>query len=241
MRSAPKLPSLYSSDHSLIDAKALSNNLSVKCDTIPINEIFDASMKTLEPSLGPNRDIGITEENMQARIRALILLALSNKFGYLLLSTGNKSEYSVGYATIYGDMAGGFSPLKDVYKTQVYRLANWRNKNIPENSKLRKTDVIPVNSINKEPSAELKPNQKDQDTLPSYEILDKILYLIIENNLMLSEIVNMGFNKELVYKVADLLKVSEYKRRQSAIGPKISEVNLSKDRRYPITNGFKNE
>jgi len=180
----------------------------------------------------------VTEENIQARIRGVLLMALSNKYNELLLTTGNKSEYTCGYATLYGDMCGGFAPLKDVYKTMVYKLAKWRNANIPLTSKLQKTSVIPPRSISKPPSAELKPGQLDQDTLPPYNQLDKILFELIENDLSVSEVVSKGFPKELVSYIARLVKINEYKRRQSALGVKVSTRMVSKDRRYPVTSHF---
>jgi NAD+ synthase len=166
-------------------------------------------------------------------------MALSNKFGSLLISTGNKSEYAVGYATIYGDMCGAYAPIKDVYKTDVYNLAAWRNKNIPVNSMLKTLDVIPQNSITKEPSAELREGQKDQDTLPGYDTLDQILYQLIELDKMPQELAQDGFDFDLSSKVYNLLIKAEYKRNQSTIGPKVSSRSLDKDRRYPITNGYK--
>jgi NAD+ synthase len=165
-------------------------------------------------------------------------MAYSNQFNELLLSTGNKSEYACGYATIYGDMCGGFAPLKDVYKTMVYKLANWRNENIPLNSLLKKLNIIPSRVINRAPSAELKPNQTDQDTLPSYDKLDKMLYHLIELNQTVEELIKTGWDEQEVLKLAKMLKNAEFKRRQSAPGIKISAKDFAKGRRYPITTGF---
>jgi NAD+ synthase len=185
---------------------------------------------------------GVTKENLQSRIRGNVLMALSNDSGALLLSTGNKSELSVGYATIYGDMCGAFNPVKDLYKTQIYELANWRNENIPAISQFQKKNLIPKNILTKAPTAELRPNQKDSDSLPEYDILDKILFKLIEEQKSVAEIIENcdrdGFTAELVKKVSQLLYASEYKRRQSVIGPKISDMSFDKDRRYPITNKF---
>lgn len=232
-----RLPSQYSSDHSLKDAEIIAKNLKTILTTIPINTSFDCILEAFKWEFkGKKQDV--TEENLQARIRGVLLMALSNKYNELLLTTGNKSEYACGYATLYGDMCGGFAPIKDVYKTTVYKLAEWRNANIPLTSKLRKTNVIPTSSINKAPSAELKPGQFDQDTLPPYEQLDKILFELIENDLSFSEVVSKGFAKDVVVNIAKLIKINEYKRRQSALGVKVSSRKLGKDRRYPVTNHF---
>ena len=168
-------------------------------------------------------------------------MAISNKFGEMLISTGNKSEISVGYTTIYGDMNGGFSALKDAYKTDVYALAKWRNSNYNDLFMGVSGEVIPVNSINKEPSAELNVNQKDQDSLPAYEILDEILKLIIEDEASIESIINLGHDKMLVNRIYKLLLISEYKRRQSAPGVKLTARSFGKERRYPITNAFFND
>ncbi len=213
------LPSRYSSDESMNDAKKCAENLGVKLEVISIEPMFEAAKFTLK------NVSELTEENLQSRIRGNILMALSNNSGALLLSTGNKSELATGYATLYGDMCGAFNPLKDLYKTQVYELANL------------KKDVIPQNILTKAPTAELRPNQKDSDSLPDYEILDKILFALIEEKKSITEIAK-NFDKTLVQKVAKLLHVSEYKRRQSCLGPKISDMAFDKDRRYPVTNRF---
>ena len=165
-------------------------------------------------------------------------MALSNKFNSLLLTTGNKSELLVGYSTLYGDMCGGFSLLKDLYKTEVNELCKWRNRNTSNRFKINKKDIIPLNIILKEPTAELKFNQKDSDTLPSYDILDKILYLLIDKNKDLKTIINKGFKERIVRKIWKMVKSSEFKRYQSALGPKVSEMSLDRDRRFPITNKF---
>ncbi|MFN8911893.1 MAG: NAD+ synthase, partial [Alphaproteobacteria bacterium] len=232
------LPSRFSSDHSKSDAQDLASRLNIEIDEISIEDMFESAQATLS-HLFKGLDYDITEENMQSRIRGLLLMALSNKFGSLLISTGNKSEYAVGYATIYGDMCGAYAPIKDVYKTDVYNLAAWRNKNIPVNSMLKTLDVIPQNSITKEPSAELREGQKDQDTLPGYDTLDQILYQLIELDKMPQELAQDGFDFDLSSKVYNMLIKAEYKRNQSTIGPKVSKRNLDKDRRYPITNGYK--
>jgi NAD+ synthetase len=177
----------------------------------------------------------VTEENLQSRLRGLLLMAISNKTNSLLIATGNKSEYSVGYSTLYGDMCGGFALLKDLYKTKVYDLCNWINNN---NENPRRKNMIPYNIISKEPTAELKPNQKDSDSLPPYEILDQILEMLIDENKDLQSIINKGFKKGLVVKVWKMIKNSEFKRYQSAIGPKLTKMSLVNDRRFPITNKF---
>jgi len=231
-----RMPSQYSSEHSLTDAKDSADKLCCKLETIEIKNLFETFGVALEESF-KNTKQDLTEENLQARIRGALLMAISNKKGELLLATGNKSEYACGYSTLYGDMCGAFAPLKDVYKTMVYKLSNWRNKNIPAISLLKKLDVIPINSIQKAPSAELKPNQTDQDTLPEYDVLDKVLYHLIEEDLGVKEIIKKGFEKKLVNRVYKMLIASEYKRNQAPIGTKVSIRDLSKDRRYPIVNG----
>ncbi len=241
------LPSRYNSETSMIDAKECAKNLAVNLEVISIEEPFKAMLKTL------GNVSGLTEENLQSRIRGNILMALSNNSGALLLSTGNKSELACGYATLYGDMCGAFNPIKDLYKTEIFELAKWRNENAheilrytqddgsdnchPERSEgSHPTKPIPQNIITKAPTAELRPNQKDSDSLPEYEILDKILFALIEEQKSITEIIKLGFENSLVKKVAKLFYASEYKRQQSCIGPKISEMSFDKDRRYPITN-----
>lgn len=226
------MPSKYTSKASLEDAKELSKNLGIRLITIPIDEIFKVYLKTLSPSFkGLKPDV--TEENIQARIRGNILMALSNKFGSLVLTTGNKSEMSVGYCTLYGDMAGGFAVLKDVPKTLVYQLARYKNEK-------ERRPIIPENVFIKPPSAELKPNQKDEDSLPPYHILDPILQAYVEEDKGVEEISKMGFKEELVREVIQMVDRNEYKRRQSPPGVKITHRALGKDRRLPVTNKYRN-
>ena len=234
------LPSNYTSENSAFDAEDCANRLEINLETIPISDTFlslEESLKTSFKGL-PN---DITEENLQSRIRGTILMAISNKKGKMLITTGNKSEVSVGYSTLYGDMNGGFNPIKDIYKTELYALANWRNINLPNNILLDKKDVIPASIISKEPTAELRDNQKDSDSLPPYDELDQILEGLVEYELSTSELEKKGFSREEIKKVENLLYVSEYKRRQSAPGVKISLRNFGRDRRYPITNKFRDK
>jgi NAD+ synthase (glutamine-hydrolysing) len=226
------MPSQYSSKESLEDAKILAKNLGIQILTIPITETFQAYLKTLAPAFKgfkPN----VTEENIQARIRGNILMALSNKFGWLVLTTGNKSEMSVGYCTLYGDMAGGFAVLKDVPKTLVYELSKYKNK------KEGKT-IIPQNVFSKPPSAELRPNQKDEDSLPPYSVLDPILQSYVEEDKGVEEIAKMGFKERMIKEVIQMVDRNEYKRRQSPPGVKITHRALGKDRRLPVTNKYRN-
>ncbi len=228
---AVSMPSHYSSQGSIDDAVKLSEHLGIRLIRYPIRPVYEEYVKTLsETFAGLAADI--TEENLQARIRGNLLMALSNKFGWMVLVTGNKSEVSVGYCTIYGDMAGGFAPLKDVFKTLVYDLCAYRNDKAGY-------DLIPRAIIEKPPSAELRPDQKDQDSLPPYEVLDAILELYVEKEMGVTEIVERGFDLELVSKVARLVDMSEYKRRQAAPGVKITPRAFGKDRRMPITNRFR--
>ena len=217
------LPSRFNPDSSMDDAKTCAKNLGVDLKIISIEPAFESMSYMLRQA--QHDTVGLVEENLQARIRGNILMAISNSTGALLLSTGNKSELAMGYATLYGDMCGGFNPLKDLYKTQVYELAKLR------------ADVIPQNIFTKAPSAELRPDQKDSDSLPDYEILDKILFALIEEKKSVEEI-SKNFDENLVKKVAKVFYASEYKRRQSCLGPKISEMAFDKDRRFPITNKF---
>ncbi len=223
------MPSRYSSDHSKIDAAELAQNLGIRFDTIPIDDTYASYLETLSP-LFAGTEFGVAEENIQARVRGSIWMALSNKFGPMVLATGNKSEMAVGYATLYGDMVGGYSVLKDVFKTTVYELADWRNGISP---------VIPENTISKPPSAELRPDQKDSDSLPPYEVLDPILLRYIEMDMGVDEIIADGFERATVSRVAALVDRSEYKRRQSAPGVKITTKAFGKDRRLPITNHYR--
>jgi len=183
----------------------------------------------------------VTEENLQSRLRGVTLMALSNKFGAMLVTTGNKSELSVGYATLYGDMNGGFNPIKDLYKMEVYALCRWRNAHVPKGAKGPGGIVIPENILTKAPTAELRENQKDQDSLPEYAVLDDILKCLVEDEMPLSDIVARGHAPEVVKKVERLLYLAEYKRRQAAPGVKISARNFGRDRRYPITNKFRED
>jgi len=223
------MPSEYTSGQSFQDAKQVSLNVGVEMIEIPIKDVFSSYLYTLKPHF-KEKPADITEENLQARIRGNYLMALSNKFGWLVLTTGNKSEMSTGYCTLYGDMAGGFAVLKDVPKTLVYRLVGWRNK---------KGNVIPESVIKRPPTAELKPNQKDQDTLPPYEILDPIMQAYVEGNKSAQQIVAKGFDEAVVKKVISMIDRSEYKRRQAPPGPRITHRAFGKDWRLPITNRYR--
>lgn len=234
------LPSKYTSKESLADAIECAQNLGVNPDEISIEKMVDAAEDQLNPFFeGINKDI--TEENIQSRIRAVLLMALSNKFNKLLLTTGNKSEMAVGYATLYGDMSGAFNPIKDVYKTEVYKIAEMRNNTKPEFCLGPNHEVIPKNIITKAPTAELRDNQTDQDSLPEYDVLDDILYKLIEEEISVKDIIKSGHDKQWVTKIQNLLYISEYKRRQAPPGVKISSKNFGKDRRYPITNNFRDK
>ena len=233
-----KLPSKYSSKGSITDAEESIRLLGIKSDTLKINNIHMNFLKILNENF-KGKISNLTEENLQSRIRGVLLMAYSNNYSYLLISTGNKSEMSVGYSTIYGDMNGGFNVLKDIYKTELYKLANWRNnlkKNLFKGPSL---NVIPLNSINKPPSAELSHNQKDSDSLPTYDVLDKILFYFIEKELSIEQICKKGYSVSVVKKIRNLLLKSEYKRRQAPPGVKVSIKSFGKERRYPITNQFK--
>ncbi len=234
------LPYRYTSSASLADAAACASALGVRYDMVAIADPVDGFMAALA-KLFEGRATDVTEENLQSRARGTILMAISNKFGHMVLTTGNKSEMSVGYATLYGDMNGGFNPIKDLYKTQVYRLARWRNQNVPTGARGPGGVVIPTNILTKAPSAELKQDQTDQDTLPPYEVLDDILDCLVERELPLAEIVARGHPGDLVKRVARMLYIAEYKRRQAAPGVKITRRNFGRDRRYPITNRFREE
>jgi NAD+ synthase len=223
------LPYAYTSQDSLADAEDCAKRLGVRYDVVPIKEPVEGFLSALKPMFaGRNRDI--TEENLQSRSRGVVLMAISNKFGSMVLTTGNKSEMSVGYATLYGDMNGGFNPIKDVYKTDVYRLAAWRNTVSP---------VIPARIITKAPTAELRENQKDQDSLPPYDVLDDILEGLVEREQPVVEIASRGHEVALVKKIQHMLYIAEYKRRQAAPGVKITRKNFGRDRRYPIVNGWR--
>jgi len=223
------MPSSFSSESSIIDAKELAENLKIKTHTIPIKSAYDQFKDSLAP-LFKELPFNTAEENLQARIRGTLLMAISNKFGWIVIATGNKSEMSVGYSTLYGDMVGGFALLKDVFKTTVYELCAYRN-NI--------SCVIPKNTITKAPSAELRPGQKDQDELPEYAILDTIIKAYVEEDYSTSDIVRMGVDEKTVNKITRLIDTNEYKRRQAPIGVKITDKAFGKDRRMPLTNLFK--
>ncbi|HJU51384.1 MAG TPA: NAD+ synthase [Acidimicrobiia bacterium] len=223
------MPTKFSSDHSVSDAADLAKRLGIQFDVVPIQTVFDEYLDALEPLFG-DEPFGVTEENLQARIRGAVLMAISNRFGPMVVATGNKSETAVGYSTIYGDMVGGFSVLKDVFKTTVYDLARWRN---------HESEVIPPNSIDKPPSAELRPNQKDSDSLPPYEDLDPILRLYIEDDRGIEDIIAAGHDSETVRRITRLVDRNEYKRRQAAPGVKITTKAFGRDRRLPITNGYR--
>lgn len=224
------MPSPYTSAESIDDATECASLLGIILHTVSITPAMEIMEETLAP-LFKHLPKDTTEENIQARLRATILMAISNKLGLMVLTTGNKSEMSVGYATLYGDMCGGYSVLKDVYKTTVYKLSRWRNQKSP---------VIPERMITKAPSAELKPDQKDQDSLPPYEILDAILHGLVEERLSVDAVVARGFSRETVVKTLRMLVASEYKRRQAPPGVKLSSMSFGKDWRYPVTNRFRN-
>jgi NAD+ synthase len=232
------LPSRYTSRESLEDADACALALGTPYETIEIERAVTALGETLSPAFA-GKIPDTTEENIQSRLRGLILMALSNKFGPMVLTTGNKSEMSVGYATLYGDMCGGYNVLKDIYKTEVFALARWRNEFSPEGALGPGGRVIPERIIEKPPSAELKPDQTDQDSLPPYDILDGVLECLVENEMSFEDTVARGYEAATVKRVEQLLYVSEYKRRQAPPGVKISSRNFGRDRRYPITNTFR--
>jgi NAD+ synthase (glutamine-hydrolysing) len=223
------MPSRYSSQHSIDDARQVAENLGIIFQVLPMDDAYGALLDVLEPAFH-GTPFGVAEENLQARARGAILMAISNKFGPMVVATGNKSEMATGYATLYGDMVGGYAVLKDVFKTLVYELARWRNKG---------GEVIPQSSIDKPPSAELRPDQKDSDSLPPYETLDGILERYIEEAQSVGEIVSAGYDRSLVTKVARMVDANEYKRRQAAPGVKITTKAFGKDRRLPITNAYR--
>jgi NAD+ synthase len=232
------MPSPYTSAHSLEDAKACAEAIGVRYDIVSIEPAMEALAKMLRPLFG-NRKQDVTEENIQSRARGVILMAVSNKLGGMVVTTGNKSEMAVGYATLYGDMAGGYNVLKDVYKTTVFELCRWRNAHLPEGAMGRKGKVIPARIIAKPPSAELRPDQKDEDSLPPYPVLDAILKGLIERDLSAEELAAEGYDLATVNRVWRLLESAEYKRRQAPPGVKITSRLISKERRYPIVNGFR--
>ncbi|SPH24325.1 Glutamine-dependent NAD(+) synthetase [Defluviimonas aquaemixtae] len=232
------LPSEYTSAHSLEDATSVAKSLGCRLDTLPIAGPRAAVTAALAPLFEGTKS-GVAEENIQSRLRGLMLMALSNKFDEMLLTTGNKSEVAVGYATIYGDMAGGYNPLKDLYKTRVFEICRWRNANNRNWMRGPAGEIIPERVISKPPSAELREDQKDSDSLPPYEILDPILERLVDRDLSVSEIVAEGFDRDTVKKVEHLLYISEYKRFQSAPGPRLSLKAFWLDRRYPIVNRWR--
>ncbi|WP_321340456.1 NAD+ synthase [uncultured Cohaesibacter sp.] len=232
------LPYRYTSEESLKDAADCAKALGVRYDIVDIVKPVEGFADALS-GLFEGTDEGVTEENLQSRARGTILMAVSNKFGNMVVTTGNKSEMSVGYATLYGDMNGGFNPIKDLYKMAVYHLSAWRNQNRPDGALGPSGEVIPANIIAKAPTAELRENQTDQDSLPEYPVLDDILECLVEKEMGVDEIVKRGHAPDLVRRIEHLLYIAEYKRRQSAPGVKLSDRNFGRDRRYPITNGFR--
>ena len=218
-------------------SKEQIHKLNIELENLSIEEVYNSVEKLLHKNFD-KMEKDITEENIQSRVRALLLMAISNKFGNMLISTSNKSESAVGYSTLYGDMSGGFAPLKDVWKTDVIGLCNWRNKNVPKISKFQEINIIPKNIISKPPTAELRENQKDSDSLPEYDQLDKILALAIEDMKSEEEIIALGYDQKIVIKVLSLLRNSEYKRFQSPPGPKLGKKAFGRDRMYPLTNKF---
>jgi NAD+ synthase (glutamine-hydrolysing) len=232
---AVMMPSPYTAEISWLDASEMANRLGVQYDEISIRPEFDAFLKSLETEF-TGLPIGTAEENIQARIRGTMLMAISNKKGAIVLTTGNKSEMATGYCTLYGDMAGGFAVIKDVAKTTVFKLARWRNLNDPFKQGM---NPIPERIITRPPSAELRPDQTDQDSLPPYDVLDAILERYMEQDMEVEEIVQAGFNRPDVERVTHLIKINEYKRRQSPIGIRVTHRSFGKDWRYPITNSFK--
>jgi len=234
---AVMMPSPYTSRESLEDADAVATLLGIDLRTIGIAPAMTAFGGMLADAFAERR-ADTTEENIQSRARGLTLMALSNKYGWMVLSTGNKSEMSVGYATLYGDMCGGYSVLKDVYKMMVFALSRWRNQRRPEGALGPETRVMPERVITKPPSAELKPNQTDQDSLPPYEVLDAILECLVEHELTVAEIVARGHDEATIRAVWRMLDRAEYKRRQAPPGVKITRRAFGRDRRYPITNHF---
>ncbi len=232
------LPSRYTSSESLEDAAEAARLLGCRIDTVPIAPAVDAFGGMLG-DIFADKPVDITEENLQSRIRGVTLMALSNKFGHMLMTTGNKSEMSVGYATIYGDMAGGYNPIKDAYKMTVFALARWRNENKPRLGLGPDGAVMPERIITKPPSAELRPDQKDSDSLPDYPVLDAILMGLVEEELSIDDIAARGFDRAEVARIERLLCLAEYKRRQAPPGVKLGKRNFGRDRRYPITNAFR--
>jgi NAD+ synthase len=232
------LPYRFTSNESLSDAAGVVEALGCRYDIVPIVDAVEGLEQVMAP-LFAGRERDVTEENLQSRARGTILMSISNKFGAMVVTTGNKSEMSTGYATLYGDMNGGYNPLKDLYKTEVFRLCTLRNGWKPANALGPDGVVIPENIITKPPTAELRENQKDQDSLPPYEVLDAILERLVEQELPVATIVSEGFDAALVARVERMLNLAEYKRRQAAPGVKVTTRNFGRDRRYPITNRFR--
>ncbi len=232
------LPYAYTRATSLADARDCAGALGVRYDTVDISPAVEGFNTMLKP-LFTGLEAGVTEENIQSRSRGVVLMAISNKLGSMVVTTGNKSEMSVGYATLYGDMNGGFNPIKDIYKSEVFELARWRNAHVTETGLGPAGEVIPENIISKPPSAELRPDQTDQDSLPPYEVLDAILTGLVEEEKSVAAIIAEGHDEGLVRRIEHLLAIAEYKRRQAAPGVKISTRNFGRGRRYPITNGFR--
>ncbi|HMI13539.1 MAG TPA: NAD+ synthase, partial [Bradyrhizobium sp.] len=232
------LPFRFTAQVSLDDAAKLARALGIRYEVLPIAQAVNGFEEILSGTFaGLPRDI--TEENLQARTRGTLLMAISNKTGAMVVTTGNKSEMSVGYATLYGDMNGGYNPIKDIYKTEVFRLSALRNSWKPDGALGPSGEVIPVNIITRPPTAELRENQTDQDSLPPYDMLDAILERLVEREEPLASIVAAGFDREVVTRIDRLLNIAEYKRRQAAPGVKVTEKNFGRDRRYPITNKFR--
>lgn len=223
------MPSSFSSSHSVTDSEELARNLGIQTHTIAIAGAYESYLEMLKGAFG-EVEMGIAEENLQARIRGNLNMAVSNRYGHLVVATGNKSEMAVGYATLYGDMAGGFALLKDVFKTEVYELCRYRNT---------VSQVIPENVLTKPPSAELRPGQKDQDSLPPYDVLDQVLDLYVEEDLGRKEIIASGYEEAVVDQVLRLVDRAEYKRRQAPPGPKVTTKAFGRDRRLPITNRWR--
>ncbi|GAA2769464.1 hypothetical protein GCM10020219_040380 [Nonomuraea dietziae] len=226
------MPSRYSSEHSLGDAEELVRRQGVNARIVPISDIVDGFEKEIALS-------GLAAENLQARVRGMILMGLSNEHGHLVLTTGNKSELATGYSTLYGDSAGGFAPIKDVPKTMVWALARWRNEHTDPSFLMSAERPIPDNSITKEPSAELRPDQRDTDSLPPYEVLDRLLDDYVEKDMGSAELIAAGHDPALVARIIRLVDLAEYKRRQYPPGPKITPKNFGRDRRLPITNRWR--
>lgn len=232
------MPSDYTADISLADAEELANSLGLTLETIALRPGMDAFGSMLEASL-KGTEMDVTEENIQSRLRGMILMALSNKFGNMVLATGNKSEYAAGYSTLYGDMCGGFAPIKDVWKTEIFKLCEWRNTALPRGVLGPDGEVIPRRIITRPPSAELRPDQQDTDSLPPYDILDAILIALTEEMADTHTIVSRGYERETVERVSAMLFRTEYKRFQAAPGPKVTPRAFGRDRRLPLTSGFK--